>query len=146
MKNAVRVITFFLFFAMLFLKVQTLMLPKNHSLLTMDDFYSLEQNSLDVLLIGSSHIVNGIESQIIEDITGLRTMSCAIIGQQAPLHIDYIEEAMKYQKPELLVVDIYRFRAKDYGYMPLSDLHESINGMKIRGGYQVQEHLGKYRV
>ena len=138
MKNAVRGVIFLVFFSLLFLKVQALMLPKNHSLLTMDDFYSMEQNSLDVLFIGSSHVVNGIESQRIEDITGLKTMSCAIIGQQAPLHIDYMEEALKYQKPELLVVDIYRFRAKDYGYMPLPDLHESINGMRIRGGIKLR--------
>lgn len=138
MKNAARGITCIIIFASLFFQVQKLVLPKNHSLLTMDDFYALERNSLDILFIGSSHIVNGIEPQIIEDITGMSTMSCAIIGQQAPLHVDYMEEAVKYQRPSLFVVDIYRFRAKSYDYMPLSDLHESINGMRMGGGIKLK--------
>ena len=119
-------------FIFLFLQIQTLLIPKNHSLLTMDDFYQLEKDSVDILFLGSSHVVYGVNCEIIENITNKKTVSCAIIGQQAPVHISYLQEILKYQHPQLLVIDIYRFRlAEPFSYPPLPDLHESTNGLKF---------------
>ena len=133
MKDFARGCTGILLAVFLFLQFQTLFLPKNHSLLTMDDFYALEKNSIDVLFIGSSHVVNGIKSQVIENITGMKTMSCAIIGQYLPFHVAYLKEALKYQHPKFLIIDMYRFRDREYGYVP-ADIHESVNGLHFWGG------------
>lgn len=131
-KCILRILIFGGIFLFLFLKIQILLTPKNHSLLTMDDFYQLEKDSVDIIFLGSSHIVYGINSEIVENITQKTTTSCAIIGQQMPVHISYLQEILKYQQPKLLVIDIYRFRTTDpLSYPPLPDLHESINGLKL---------------
>ena len=129
--NLIRVILWFIGFCFIFSNVQTLLMVKKHSVLTMDDFYSLEEDSLDIVLLGSSHVVNGIDSQIIENIVGKKTFSCAIIGQTAPIHVNYLKEVLKFQHPKMLIIDIYRFRMQEYKNPPLSDLHESVDGMRF---------------
>lgn len=145
MRGTVRGIIFASLFVILFLGAERLMIPKNHSLLTMDDFYELDRDSQEILFIGASHNVHGMKPQVVEDITGYSATSVAIIGQMAPLHIDFMEEALRYQSPRLVVVDIYRFRAREHK-MPLPDLHESVNGLRWSGGgRKAKEHLGEYR-
>lgn len=129
-KNRLRVIIFLLLFFVLFRIVQNIFIPKTHSLITIEDFYSLENDSVDIAFFGSSHIVNGVNPNIVSDITGYSVMNYAIKGQVMQVHRDYIEEMYKKQSPGLVIIDIFRFRTNEYVIPPVSDSHKSFDGLK----------------
>lgn len=71
-------------------------------------FYKQEKNSIDVLCLGSSHTYSNINPAILWDEYGMAAYDFA--GSNQPLWNTYyyMKEALKYQHPELIVLDIYR--------------------------------------
>lgn len=81
------------------------------------DFYELEEDQVDVLCIGSSHVYYGINTCLLYDRYGIASYLLASPGQ--PVWISYylLEEALKTQHPRLTVLDIgtmYR-KEDDFG-------------------------------
>lgn len=81
------------------------------------DFYELEDDRVDVLCIGSSHVYYGIDTCLLYDSYGIASYLLASPGQ--PVWISYylLEEALKTQHPRLVVLDIgtlYR-KEEDFG-------------------------------
>ena len=107
--QTVKAVCFSVIFAALFWNAQVLLHPKHHSQYTMDDFYRLPENSVDVLFCGSSHVVFGMDANIISEMAGLNAYSIALIGQHLDYTCEYLEEALKTQSPRIVVVDAYHF-------------------------------------
>ena len=72
---------------------------------TTDGFFALEENSLDVLFIGSSQILRDIDPVQLEEETGLRAYSRSTTVQAAPVSYYYLQNALKTQSPRMVVVD-----------------------------------------
>lgn len=99
---------------------------------TVANFYLEQKNSLDVLYLGTSLVEHGISPFTIWEEYGIPSYSIAT-GHQPPIISYYfLVEALKYQKPKVIVLDcnIY-FKETDYDedskhfrkvldYMPLS--------------------------
>lgn len=70
------------------------------------DFYKLDEEEVDVLCIGSSHVYYGINTCQLYDDYGIASYLLASPGQ--PVWISYylLEEALKTQKPRLVIFDI----------------------------------------
>lgn len=124
-------------FSAIFLTVQATLTPKNHSLFTMNDFYNKPEHSLDVIMCGSSHMVFGLNANILTEKTGLSCFSVAINGQKLSYTTEYVKEVLKTQSPQFVIVDAYHF-ARDSQEMPIVDLHYSVDSLlwslsKIRG-------------
>lgn len=72
----------------------------------LSDFYKMEEDKVDVLCIGSSHIYYGIHTCRLFDEYGIASYLLASPGQ--PVWISYylLEEALKTQKPKAVIFDI----------------------------------------
>lgn len=78
-------------------------------------FYKQEKNTVDVLCLGSSHTYTNINPAVLWDEYGIASYDLA--GSNQPLWNTYyyFKEALKYQTPELVVVDVYRaVETEDY--------------------------------
>ena len=73
------------------------------------EFYGLEKNSLDVLFLGSSHVYNGINPVVFYEETGMRGFDLSSSNQDVYLSYVYLQEALKYQKPEYVIMDAAMF-------------------------------------
>lgn len=89
---------------------------------TYEDFYRLEKNSADVLILGSSHAVSCINPQIIYDNYGITSYNLGC-GQQSVLVTYYwLREALKYQSPKAVILETYTFH-KYYDNYVYNDLN-----------------------
>lgn len=72
-----------------------------------DGFYALDENTLDVLLLGTSHTYFGFNPSILWKETGLS--SYVFAGECQPIEITYhyLEEALKTQNPSLVILDLF---------------------------------------
>lgn len=73
----------------------------------LSDFYQLKEDTVDVLFVGSSHVYYSVNTCQLYDQYGMASYLMASPGQ--PVWIGYylLEEALKTQKPQLIVYDVY---------------------------------------
>ena len=73
---------------------------------TWNDFYKLENNSLDVIFIGSSNVFTGISPMKIYQETDIKSWDLASATQRSWISFYYLQEALKTQTPKVVVVDM----------------------------------------
>lgn len=88
------------------------------------EFYKLEKDTADILLIGSSHIYYGVNPGIIYEETGLNSYIRG--GECQPIEVSYymLKEALNSQKPKLVIYDAF-------------GIGESVEACKTDGIYRV---------
>ena len=74
---------------------------------TFTRFYDMKKDSVDVLFLGSSHAVNGFNTQELYDRFGFRSYSLASEQQNLLTSFYWLEEALKYQSPKVVVLDAF---------------------------------------
>ncbi len=84
-----------------------LLYPKNdESLIIIEDFYSLEENSLDVIFLGSSRNIMNINPAEIWQTGRLSSFALGATGQPLWNSYHYLSEALKTQSPQLIVLEV----------------------------------------
>lgn len=73
----------------------------------MDHFYDLPEDTVDVLLLGSSHMGMNVDPSLLWDLRGIASYSCWGSMQQPWNTYYYLKECLKYQQPKLVVMDVY---------------------------------------
>ncbi len=73
-----------------------------------DGFYSEPDDSVDVVYIGSSHVMGGISPLCIWEETGLNGYICASTKLSVPASYLYLAEAIRRQHPAIAVFDMSR--------------------------------------
>lgn len=98
-----------------------------------EGFYQLQDNSIDVLLMGTSHTYYGFNPAVLWKNTGLNSYIFA--GQCQPMEITYhyLKEALKTQSPKLVVLDIF-------------SLSEDSNKCQTTGTYRVNIRDMKFSI
>ncbi|MGN0978545.1 MAG: hypothetical protein ACI4PH_10870 [Faecousia sp.] len=106
-KNVVKVIAFLLCFCVVFGLLQEIFTPKypNDSTMIVDGFTELEDNSLDVLFIGSSQMFCGISPNTLREETGLESYVFGGSSQRLAVTAFYLELALKTQSPRIVLMD-----------------------------------------
>ncbi len=74
---------------------------------TIDHFYDLPKDTVDVLLLGSSHMGMNVDPSILWDLRGIASYNCWGSMQQPWNTYYYLKECLKYQTPKLVVMDVY---------------------------------------
>ena len=99
----IKIISFVLIFFVLLYAVNNVLKFKYFYLF--DSFYKLKNNSIDVLLLGSSHSYVNINSFYLYKLYGISSFNFG--GSIQPLWNTYfyLKEALKKQKPKLIVLD-----------------------------------------
>lgn len=69
-------------------------------------FYKMEKDSIDVLFLGSSVVVNAIIPQEIYNEYGIRCYNLGSEQQSIYLSYYWLKEALRYQKPKAVVLDL----------------------------------------
>ena len=97
---------------------------------TMKAFYRLERNTADVIFYGSSHIYAGVNIVRLWDSYGIA--ACNLAGTMQTLWNTYynIEESLKYQKPEMIVVDLYGALIEDE-YCGSTNVIKNVSSMRF---------------
>lgn len=74
---------------------------------TYKGFYRMDRNTVDVLILGTSHSAAGFNPQDFYDADHLRTYNLSSSAQPVWLSYYWLEEALKYQTPSVVVFDCY---------------------------------------
>ncbi|MBQ3665566.1 MAG: hypothetical protein II919_05620 [Lachnospiraceae bacterium] len=93
--------------------INTVLIPKYYynnmwpTTTTIEQFYQMDQESVDVLIVGSSHSVTGVCPQELYNSYGIRAYNLGTEQQNLLVSYYLIKEALKYQSPKAIVLDIY---------------------------------------
>ncbi|MBR5233039.1 MAG: hypothetical protein IKW03_02400 [Clostridia bacterium] len=77
------------------------------SVFKFDAFYELPENSVDVLVLGSSHAYQGINTAVMWREYGYSAFNLCGAAQPLWNTYYYLEEALKTQTPKVIILDIY---------------------------------------
>ena len=80
-----------------------------------ENFYELEEDSVDVLFMGSSHVFQGFVPQELYDGYGITSYNLGSSGQSIVLTYYWLEEALETQSPEVVVLDVYKMFSEGLG-------------------------------
>ncbi len=107
MKKAIKIIAFILVLALALSGVCNILKFKHvDGIYPLSIFYELPKNSCDVMFFGSSHAFEGINPAILWREHGIPGYVMAGSAQPLWSTYYYIKEALKYQDPEVIVLDI----------------------------------------
>lgn len=107
-KNIRNIVLFLLIGILLFCVVQNILTPDWTDKTTpyiIDGFLSLEEDSVDVLFLGTSHMLSGISPMRLYEDTRIRSYSLASEGQPIDCSYYMLKWALQYQKPTVVVLD-----------------------------------------
>lgn len=69
-------------------------------------FYKMPENSVDVLLLGSSHMVSGLDPNLMYEQYGISAYCCGTEAQPMLGSYTWLREALKYQDLQAVVLDV----------------------------------------
>ena len=132
-KDVCSFILFFIFFAIIYYYVQLLIilkLPLN-STAALDGFYAIEDNTMDVIFLGSSQMFCTVDGRILAEEYGIESYDFGASSQQLGITYYYFQECLKEQSPKVVMVEACKIFDQDakfaegaiawnYAPMPLS--------------------------
>lgn len=101
-----------IFFAAMFLAVQ-LLCPLNDIIRNWRSFYCLERQSVETLIVGSSHAYSSFNTDMIREKTGKIAYILASNSQNATQTYFNVLEALKYQTPETIILEAFSLNGDD---------------------------------
>lgn len=100
----------------------------------LDKFYELPDNTVDVLFIGSSHVYKGIDPSVLYEEYGIAAYNLGSASQPIWNSYYYLEEALKTQTPELIVLECYKVTGNEQ-YADASTTIKATSGMRFSKTY-----------
>lgn len=115
---------------------------------TMLGFYKLPEDTLDVLFLGSSHAINGFDTQKLYNDRGIRSYVLGTSEQNVAISYFLLKEALKTQKPQAVVLEtlmVFPFRGDKVLHSSASSSEKVLNFMKpgpnkYRAIYEVSKY------
>ena len=104
---AVRTVLFLLLAALSFQTASNVLRAKSYAEASAA-IYAEPRDSLDVIFLGASHMLNAVSPRQLWAEHGIASNNLAQNGQVLPVTYYHLQEALRYQKPRLIVVDIYK--------------------------------------
>ena len=130
-------VVFILIFVLLFMGINQIFLSKNENYYTYVNYKKQQENSIDILVLGSSHSMDGIDAndldRLLKENYGLttKTFNMSVTGMRLE-QVNYrYKEAIKTQCPKIVVIETFSCAPQSTGteedinrwaldYMPLS--------------------------
>lgn len=115
-KNVIKVISFLLIFVVLFVSLDSILAFKySESIIPIKTFYEQEEDTVDVLIIGSSHSYSNFRPHVLWENYGYSSYIMGASVQPIWNSYYYLEEALKTQSPEVIILEGYRLvETKEY--------------------------------
>ncbi len=94
----------------IYVKINQILIPKHFDdafpvSATTAGFYQLEQNSIDVLFLGSSHGATFFSPQVLNEDFGISSYSLCTEMQNMVISYYWLKEALRTQKPKVVILD-----------------------------------------
>ena len=106
-QKAVKVLAFLLVLALCYRLMDQVLKIKTDDMVSMVKLRQLPPDTVDVLLVGSSHIGMNIDNQQIYDEFGIPSFDLWVGMQPLWNSYYYLKEALRYQKPKVVMVDVF---------------------------------------
>ena len=107
-KNTIKIICFItIFITLLWFSSRVLRFKNDNGIYQGDSFYEQKTNSIDVLLLGSSHVHYNVNPAILYNEYGIAAYNFTSGSQPIWSTYHYLVEALKYQKPKLIALESY---------------------------------------
>ena len=112
-KYVCRAVTFLLLLAVCLYGVNRVLLPKYYvtgdwpTTSTYLDFYNLEEDTVDVLFLGSSHAAAAFSPVELYETFGIRSYNLGCEQQNVLLSYYWLQEALRFQKPKVVFLDTF---------------------------------------
>lgn len=129
-RKGIRILVFFLLAGVLLSQLnRVLAFRYEDGIWQMEGLYKQPGGSVDVLVMGSSHAYVDIDPAVLLNEEGISAYD--LCASMQPIWNTYydLKEALKYQQPKLIVVDIYRL-VESFDYVKESKLIKSTFGMR----------------
>lgn len=130
-RKSVKIIAFFLILSVLLLRFhQVFRFKFNDGIYGMEQFYKEKENSLDAIFFGSSHMYVNVNTSVLWKEYGIAGYDLG--GSEQPVWNSYyyVKEALKTQKPSVLVLDCYTV-CRTGDYVDESRIIKNTYGMKF---------------
>lgn len=117
-KLARAIITVLVFFTAIVICMKVLVLKSEDGIKQMESFYLQEEGTVDALLVGSSHIYCDVNTGVLWDEYGISAYDLG--GAEQPYWNTYyfLKEALKYQTPKVIVLDVTIPGIRSVEYQP----------------------------
>ncbi len=106
----------------------------NATTVTYNKFYQMEENTVDVLFLGSSHAMNTYIPQELYERYGIRGYNLGCPCQSMIVSYFWLKEALRRQSPKVVVLDMYfvykRFHEKVINELE-PDIREAFDPMEF---------------
>lgn len=120
-KNGIKIIVFILMFALIFNTIQGLTMPTfSMEQGTNSGFLYEEEDTVDVLFLGSSNMFHTINPLILYEETGIRGFDFGSSAQSLNMSYMYLTEALKTQSPKVVCLEVY-MASGDYNVSGLGE-------------------------
>lgn len=110
-KNAIQFLTFTVLALLMILELDRAFSYRDRSIWSTDSrvraYKELPENSIDVLFLGSSNIMSGIDPIQLWEKTGLQSYNYCSRAQTFAFSYAYLQDALKTQSPRCVVLDTY---------------------------------------
>lgn len=129
--RAIKTVGFLAVFSVVFyFAAETLKFKHMDGMRPMENYYALPGDTVDVLLLGSSHMGMNVNPALMWDKAGIAAYACWGSVQPAWNTYHYLRECLKTQKPKLIVMDVYT-AALDIEYSDYEAMVKNLLGMRL---------------
>lgn len=135
MKKGIKIVVFLIIFFIGANYIYNVLLWKNstdNNLYNIQHFYELEDNSVDVLFLGSSHCFCTVNNAVLWEDYGIASCNLATGCQNLGNTYYFFEEALKKQSPQVVVIEMYYTATGGYGS---GDIYRNTLGMHLSKEY-----------
>ena len=131
-KNICRIVGFLLILSIVMFKLNDVVAFKYTDGVTqMEHFYDLQEGTVDVLVLGSSHAFVDVNPAMLYEEFGIASYDLCASMQPMWNTYYYFAEALEYQKPKLVVLDVYRL-VEAFPYAKESKIVKNTYGMRFK--------------
>lgn len=130
-RKSVKIIAFFLILSLLLFRFhQVFRFKFNDGIYGLEQFYEEDENSLDAIFFGSSHMYVNVNTSVLWAEYGIAGYDLG--GSEQPIWNSYyyVKEALKTQKPSVLVLDCFT-ACRTGDYVDESRIIKNTYGMKL---------------
>lgn len=128
-KNLIAALVFILVFALLFCFVSELLRDKRYAE-SSGVMYNVPRNSVDVVLAGSSHMLDGVSADVLTEEYGISAINTAQNSQIIPETYYVLMETFRVQSPKIVVLDVYKL-LQDQKISSRESLHFTLDGLRL---------------
>lgn len=130
-KKFIRTVVFLLLFVMIMYKIHDIFSYKySDGIYSLTSFYELPKDSVDVLVLGSSHAFAGINPAVMWEEQGIASFDLCGSGQLMWNTYYYLKEALKTQRPKLVVLEAYKL-VDETVYADDANVIKNVSGLKL---------------